>query len=227
MRRINFGCGLSVGDSWINYDASPTLRVQKLPFIGGLARRFTKPVFPRNVLYGDIIHGLPEKDCSVDVVFCSHVLEHLALSDFKKALIDIKRILKPGGIFRGVLPDLQQEVKIYLSDDQPTACSNFMQATRLGQLNRPKGHMAIAKMLWGNKPHLWMWDYKGLANELDLAGFVDIRRAAFQDSTDAAFGEIEDQRRWDGCLGFECRKSATEKNIESQIHAEQSQIRQP
>ncbi len=39
---------------------------------------------------------LPFEDCFFDVVFCSHVLEHVA--DEKKSLEEMKRVLKPNGI---------------------------------------------------------------------------------------------------------------------------------
>jgi len=51
-----------------------------------------------------------------------------------------------------------------------------------------------------------MWDFNSIAAELQCAGFTDIRRAAFGDSTDAAFGEVEAEERWENCLGVECRR---------------------
>ncbi|GAB4245815.1 MAG: hypothetical protein Tsb0034_24530 [Ekhidna sp.] len=41
------------------------------------------------------IHDIPLEDNSVDVIFCNHVLEHVA--DDKKALSEIRRVLRPGG----------------------------------------------------------------------------------------------------------------------------------
>ena len=41
------------------------------------------------------------QDGSCDVVFCSHVFEHIPL-----VLSEINRILKPGGILRLLTPDL-------------------------------------------------------------------------------------------------------------------------
>ncbi len=51
-----------------------------------------------------------------------------------------------------------------------------------------------------------MWDYKALAQELRDAGFVNIRRATFNDSADPRFKEVEDQGRWADCLGVECNR---------------------
>lgn len=79
-RYIQYGCGLAAPEGWINFDASPTLRVQKIPLVGKTIVKFLHPViFPDNVKYGDIIAGLPGIEPeSCDGIYCSHVLEHLA-----------------------------------------------------------------------------------------------------------------------------------------------------
>ena len=94
---IQYGCGLSAPENWKNFDSSPTLRLQKVPLLGKLVN---KTPFPSKVIYGDIVKGLPGiKDNSCDGVYCSHVLEHLSLEDFRIALRNTLNILKPGGYF--------------------------------------------------------------------------------------------------------------------------------
>jgi SAM-dependent methyltransferase len=41
------------------------------------------------------IHEIPFEDDSIDIIFCNHVLEHV--DDDRKALSEIRRVLKPGG----------------------------------------------------------------------------------------------------------------------------------
>ena len=41
------------------------------------------------------IHDIPLEDNSIDVIFCNHVLEHVA--DDMRALSEMKRVLRPGG----------------------------------------------------------------------------------------------------------------------------------
>lgn len=44
--------------------------------------------------------GLPNiKKESCDAIYCSHVLEHLCLVDFRIALLNTFNILKIGGVF--------------------------------------------------------------------------------------------------------------------------------
>lgn len=203
---VNFGCGLTTGPAWINYDASPTLRLQRLRLVGSLFQRLTNPVFPKNVQFGDVVSGLPLASGSCDLVFSSHVLEHLARNDLLKALDEVYRILKPGGVFRSVLPDLEREVTFYLKNGSTEACSDFMLSAGLGLEARPRGWLALIKTAWGNTQHHWMWDYKGIEKSLNECGFTSVRRAEFKDSQHSEFREVELADRWEGCLGFECEK---------------------
>jgi predicted SAM-dependent methyltransferase len=202
---IQYGCGWSAPSQWRNFDASPTLRFERIPLIG---RLFTKNQsrFPNNIEYGDIVKGLPVEKDSCAGVYCSHILEHLSLSDFRVALGNTKDILRPAGIFRLVLPDLEYSISKYRENPLPDAAPEFMRETSLGHENRARGFKGIAITWFGNSRHLWMWDYKSIAAELQDAGFIEIRRASFGDSSDPFFITVENKDRWDTCLGVECKK---------------------
>ena len=86
---VQYGCGLSAPKEWVNFDVSPTLRLQKIPVVGNWLKKSSKVVFPSNVLYGDIVKGLPVADNSCDGVYCSHTLEHLSLEDFLQKIHDM------------------------------------------------------------------------------------------------------------------------------------------
>lgn len=202
---VNYGCGWSAPPSWRNFDASPTLRFERLPFLGTLYTKNARR-FPKNVEYGDIVRGIPIPQESCAGVYCSHVLEHLSLNDCRLALQNTKKILRPGGIFRFVLPDLEFAARRYLADKSAEASLVFMKETFLGHETRPKGIYGLATAWLGNSRHLWMWDYKSIQNELERAGFQAIRRAKFGDSSDPMFELVEEKGRWEGCLGVECQK---------------------
>jgi ubiquinone/menaquinone biosynthesis C-methylase UbiE len=202
---VQYGCGLSAPQGWRNFDASPTLRLQRLPALGFLVAR-RRVMFPQNVEYGDIARGLPVTDETCEAVYCSHVLEHLSLKDLRDALSETYRILKPGGVFRGVLPDLSTLIHQYISDPTAEAAISFMNSSLLGVAVRKRGIRGALENAFGNNRHLWMWDFKGLAKELSDAGFHDIRRAQFGDNPAPHFVAVENEERWRDCLGFECRR---------------------
>jgi len=204
-RYVQFGCGMSAPPGWRNFDASPTLRYERLPVLGRLYKR-NGVRFPQSVEFGDIVKGLPVADNSCSGVYCSHVLEHLSLEDFRKAVRNTFRIVAPGGIFRLVLPDLRYCIDKYLQTSGPKAAHAFLQDTLLGHERRSRGWDGLTRLWLGNSKHLWMWDYDAMELELREVGFVDVRRAHMGDSADATFHGIEVPHRWDNCLGVECKK---------------------
>jgi hypothetical protein len=204
---VQYGCGFTAPAEWVNYDASPTLRFERLPILGKIYTRNIQR-FPENVKFGDVVKGLPEKPNSCDGVYCSHILEHLAYDDFLTALKNTWLILKPGGIFRGVVPDLRWAVLNYIEEyDRVDAPANeLMRNTMLGIENRPKNLLSNIKGIYGNSKHLWMWDYKSLEFELKKAGFVNIRECRFGDSSDPLFHYVEEEGRFLQAVAFECQK---------------------
>ena len=206
---VQYGCGLSAPDEWINFDVSPTLRMQKIPIIGNFIKRRSAVVFPSNVRYGDIVKGLPVPDNSCDGIYCSHTLEHLSLEDFRVSLKNTYFMLKPGGIFRCVVPDLEIAARDYihlLEDGDNEASIHFLNSVMLGMQKRPRGITQLIKALFGNSHHLWMWDIQSLKTELERSGFKNIRPCLFDDSSDSMFKLVESEGRFWHAAAIECIK---------------------
>lgn len=94
VRLLNFGCGGTFHPDWTNLDASP--------------------VSPA-VIAHDVTRRFPFADGTFDAVYGSHVLEHLEPAVAERVLGDCFRILKPGGILRIAVPDLESIARLYLS----------------------------------------------------------------------------------------------------------------
>jgi len=202
---VQYGCGFRAPEGWRNFDASPTLRFERMPLLGRLySKNSTR--FPANVEYGDIVKGLPIANNSCNGVYCSHVLEHLALDDFRTALRATYRMLNIGGIFRLVLPDLEYSIRQYIGDASANAAPRFLKETALGQETRPRKFKDFLISYLGSSQHRWMWDFKSIDFELQRAGFDQIRKAGFNDSADVMFQAVEEKERWDHCLGLECKR---------------------
>lgn len=206
---VQYGCGLCAPKEWKNFDASPTLRLQKIPIIGNAFKKISGIPFPKNVLYGDIVKGLPLKKDSCDLLYCSHVLEHLSLLDFRISIQNSFSILKPGGIFRLVMPDLEQMAKSYIKGLENNDSSNaiqFMKNTGMALEKRPRGLKASLSASLGNARHQWLWDRAGTVAELEKAGFIKIRECQFGDSDNQAFKTVEDPDRFLGSIALEAQK---------------------
>jgi predicted SAM-dependent methyltransferase len=206
---VQYGCGHSAPTEWINFDISPTLRIQKTPVLGGFLQKKLNTTFPSNVRYGDIVKGLPIENNTCDGLYCSHVLEHLSFEDFQRALKNSFGLLRKGGIFRCIVPDLATAAKIYVDElnvGNNQASIKFMSDTSLGLRKRPKGIREIVSSLFGNSQHLWMWDNISLAEELRAHGFTDIRNCFFNDCKDPMFKLVEERSRFVSAVALECKK---------------------
>jgi hypothetical protein len=95
-------------------------------------------------------------------------------------------------------------VRQYLNNPARDAAISFIRESGLGWERRSVAEL-IASWL-GNARHRWLWDYKAIQLELEEAGFVSIRRAAYGDNDDPLFRDVEEQHRWRNALGVECRR---------------------
>jgi SAM-dependent methyltransferase len=205
---VQYGCGLSAPEGWTNFDASPTLVFERIPLVGRIYTRNSER-FPANVRFGDIVRRLPVADGSCRGVYASHVLEHLSLNDFHLALKNTWRILRDGGVFRLVVPDLEGAAREYLrriDRSEGEANAFFLEATGLGQKVRRRGLSGLAWYYLGNSEHRWMWDAVSLSFALKEQGFTQIRRCAFGDSEDPMFALVEDPGRFESALALEARR---------------------
>jgi len=208
---VQYGCGpYSAPKGWRNYDASPTLRIQKLPIIGGLLRNRMHVAFPPDVLQGDILQGLPgvsENTC--DGVYCSHVLEHLSYDDCALALRNTYKIMKPGGYFRCVVPDLETYAREYVEDlanHDREANTKFLEKTMLGKKQRQRGIKNLLTSTLGNHEHLYMWDTLSLTEMFYQAGFSKVRTCRYNDCPDEMFKLVEESSRFDNAVALEAVK---------------------
>jgi hypothetical protein len=207
---VQYGCGLTAPREWINFDVSPTLRIQKTPILGALFKRKLNIIFPSNVRYGNIVSGLPIGEATCDGVYCSHVLDNLSFEDLKIALRNTFKILKEDGIFRCVIPDLEWAARSYISSlengDTMASVKFLGYDTQLGVEKRPKNLKGFISSFWGNSRHLWMWDRYSFSEELKKAGFTRFRLCEFNDSEDEMFKLVENSARFIHSMAFECKK---------------------
>jgi predicted SAM-dependent methyltransferase len=95
MKYLNLGCGshYSKETVWTNLDFVST---------------------GETVIAHNLLDGIPFVDESFDLVYHSHVLEHFSKEDGEKLISECFRVLKPGGVLRIVIPNLETIAKNYL-----------------------------------------------------------------------------------------------------------------
>ena len=90
--------------------------VMPLIFRGERMERFNS--LPDNIMVHNLAKGIPFDSESIDVVYHSHMLEHLDRDIADKFLIEVKRVLNLGGIHRIVVPDLEKACIAYIAHIQ-------------------------------------------------------------------------------------------------------------
>ena len=209
---VNIGAGLSCGKSWLNFDSSLTLRISKFPLLGRVLNKLLRlPCWPAAVCYGDIVKGLPIKNDSCQLVFSSHAFEHLSFSDFERALGNVYKYLKSGGVFRVIVPDLEAYARNYLKQlegdgDKSSAASDFLRASGLGcEKTRVVFGSRFAEAL-ANSRHQWLWDRHSLIKKLQEHEFTNIKICQYSEWSDPLFAEVEDRARHQDAVCLECEK---------------------
>jgi predicted SAM-dependent methyltransferase len=90
---VNLGCGTRFHPDWTNINLSSS-----------------RP----EVMAHDLSRGIPLPDASCDAVYHSHLLEHIRRHEVKDFLAECLRVLKPGGVLRVVVPNLETICRLYL-----------------------------------------------------------------------------------------------------------------
>jgi SAM-dependent methyltransferase len=160
VRRLHWGCNDKTPAGWINSD------IKERPGID---------------LSCDILDGLPLDDESIDYITSQHALQELKIPDQEKALRELRRVLKPKGVLRLCLPDLDLAITAYQSGRR-----DYFKVEDWGTLS---GNF-ICHILWYSYNHT-LFTYDFAEELLHKAGFQDVRRVEYR-QTASPYPEIVD-----------------------------------
>jgi len=210
---LNLGCGPRTHPEWNNMDFCPYAslahrrRLARLLRAVGImsAERYASLMnVDRDVIKWDIRKGIPFEDAVLDVVYHCHFIGHLDRDVAVRVTRECRRILKPGGVLRVVVPDLRQVVRAYteaiegLQRNRPQAWHAYRTALddmfELMVRKEPVGTnkqgfltRMIEKAIRGNISRRgellrWHYDEYSMGAMLRDAGFEDVRPAGASDS---------------------------------------------
>jgi SAM-dependent methyltransferase len=160
VRRMNWGCGEHPEPGWINSDikAAPGIDISC-----------------------DIRKGLPLADASLDYVASIHALPEIPFGDLVGVLGELRRVLKPGGVLRLALPDLDKGIDAYLNNDRDYFLIPDEEAATIG------GKLVTQLLWYGYSKSLFTHDFT--EELLRDAGYSAVLACSFRE-TKSGFPEI-------------------------------------
>ncbi len=210
---LNLGCGskTSLSSEMVNIDWSIALRVRNNPLLKMLApiafrgerlARFN--ALPTNIKVWNLAKGIPFNNDSVDVVYHSHLLEHLDRPVAELFLLECKRVLKRGRMLRVVVPDLEVLCGKYLEhimasekntnkaeQHESYIASIILQSVRKeaygtsqqGPMRRFVENLLLGDARKRGETHQWMYDRISLKQKLLDLGYREASEQNYHSSS--------------------------------------------
>jgi ubiquinone/menaquinone biosynthesis C-methylase UbiE len=166
VRRLNWGCGPITPYGWVNSD------------IHG---------WPGVDIVADIRTGLPVEDNAFDYVVSIHALPEIPYGDLDKTLSELRRVLRPGGVLRLGLPDMDKAIDAYRGGDVDYFLISDEEVKSLS------GRM-IVQLLWrGQSRSMFTADFT--AELLARNGFRSIAPCSYRETASGIPGitELDDR----------------------------------
>jgi predicted SAM-dependent methyltransferase len=151
VRRLHWGCGRRAAPGWTNSD---------------------RLVGPGIDATADIREGLPFPSGHFDYAVSIHALQEIPYPDVVPALGELRRVLRPGGVLRLGLPDLERALDAYVRQEAGYFRVPDAEVTSLG------GKLSLHITWYGHSRTLFTADFA--AELLGRAGFVDVTRCAYR-----------------------------------------------
>lgn len=163
--KLHLGCGDTYLKGWVNLDMARPGRKLDLRW--------------------DLRRGVPFPSGSLSAIFSEHLFEHLDLASSLDLMKECRRALRPGGIFRIGVPDLERYLRAYVGED------SIIEDVRP---RRPTRAVALSEIFYFHE-HRSMYDYETMAAMLREAGFAHVERSAFQQGVLEPSPDSESRRR--------------------------------
>jgi predicted SAM-dependent methyltransferase len=150
----HLGCGPRLFAGWINADYSIDSDGENL--------------------YVNLLRKLPFPDNFATFVFSEHVFEHFSYKEGLRLLHEIHRIIRPSGVLRLAIPDLDFFMRLYA--DQKKYSAFIQKYCQLMNPEGPPGANAIINSVFMEHGHRYIYNFQELKDQLEAAGFRNVRK---------------------------------------------------
>jgi SAM-dependent methyltransferase len=190
-RRLQLGAFDQAPDGWVNTDITPHLFVARIPGLAWVLHRVgvigperyaahQAGVF-RAVRYLDVSRPFRFPDDTFECVYASHMLEHLDREVAERCLGEVHRVLRPEGILRLAVPDLNGVVAAYDQADP----DNFLDGLFEGHSDRRSRASR----------HRWQYNAVSLGALMERVGFREVNRCNYREGRCPDL-ELIETRQW-------------------------------
>ncbi len=219
--KLNIGCGLTAPLGWVNIDNSLNARLAKWPGLRKILAvlhiiSFDKANirWPKDIHIYDVRRDLPFPNNSVEIIYCSHFLEHLSKQEAKLFLKECHRVLDTNGIIRIIVPDLFSYAEQYvkkakqikqeiLTGELPAEkFLNDLIIFEKGSLNE-NILIRFYKKICNKDIHKWMYDEYSLIILLKKFGFSNIQRKEYYESLIEDIGKLDNPESFNDAVCVE------------------------
>ena len=183
--KLHLGCGYHILDGWLNTDVMPHLWVSRIPMLAAVLNRtgvlsgekfsLHRAGIFSSVYYLDLLGPFPMSDRMFSYAYTSHVFEHMTRAEAQKCSAEVLRVLRPGGVFRVSVPDLDDCVSRYDPLKADEWCEEVMQSDQSRFRSR----------------HRWMYNFTSLRDLLEEVGFASAVRCKYREGACADIGTFE------------------------------------
>lgn len=153
VKRLQWGCGPKAATGWVNSD------------------RITGPGIE---LSCDIRAGLPVPADYFDYAVSMHALQEIPYRELVLVLGELRRVLRPGGILRLGLPDLDRAIDAYVRRD-----AGYFQVPD-DEVKSLAGKLSVQMTWYGISRSLLTFDF--VAELCGNASFTEVRRCEFRET---------------------------------------------
>jgi SAM-dependent methyltransferase len=152
VRRLNWGCGDWVVPGWINSD------IKDGP----------------GILSCDVREGLPLDTDSIDYAVSIHALPEFKYTELVGVLEELRRVLRPGGVLRLALPNLERAFDAYRRGDKDFFLVPDDEMSSIG------GKLVVQVVWYGFSRTVFVRDF--IEELLLKAGFTHVHHVRYRET---------------------------------------------